>query len=888
MALPDLTGKNIQDTYQRILQVDGPNGVITDGTGSALISASFQYISASHLDLNSETLSIGGSPFHKADLDNLREGKPMVALGHQLTGKKRIPQTGDSTTVNLTSFVKVDAVVNSNDTDTFMLNDVDNQIEFITAGTGSLLLDGGRGLIRVGHPNFATFYYGGHTFVGDTNTLGNITASGDISSSGTIHAITFSGDGSNLTGIEQTDISALNTFTSSIQTDISTLTAATSSYNTSTANVTLDTSTVVVGDVTSQVISSTQIVDTTPTSSNGIFYNYTLDRLTSPSSSVGSRAGNLAIISDGINSNISDYTVTAIGGGDDPYFTTNVSKSNTQLTLNNGAGYHFRASKQHFVAPTSKVIIPDPDTATPLLDTYTGAAAAYSLRKLRTAYTGSVIRIRRASDNTETDIGFDVNNNLDTTAISIFCGSSNGFVEIWYDQSGNANNAVQETQDSQPKIYDGSAVITENGKPALDFDGTMGLAVNLTATFTNIGIWSVHAGTDGSMFGSYPGSSPRHFVGHSMQSGFYRSRIRNTAKAMRTVDVGATSDTQVLQHMHYDQSNLGVSIDGETLQTITSTIGDIATSTNGFVIGGTPDNLSLNGSLQELLVWNADQSSNRTSIETNINNHYSIYDTGLLVDYPGAVAAYSVRQLTTAATASMNIRRDSNQGELVIGFTSNGDLDTGSIETFCTGTECYVDTWYDQSGNGNDAVQGSKPNQPLIYISGSVFTKNNIAAVDFSRGTPNEPAYNDYKKKIIKFTLPSTIAQPTTYTMVHDYKDGPSYGRIFGGTNQQMLQSLIVAGGYLGTPSPKNIYQVNSIIFSGSNSIRRVNNSQVTLGNPGSGSISGDVYIGGSGNSANYWGSGSFQEFIFWPSNQSTLGNISAIETNTNSYFNIY
>ena len=59
MALPDLTGQNIQDTYQRVLQTDG--GVITDGTGSALISASFQYISASHLDLNSSSLKIGGT-----------------------------------------------------------------------------------------------------------------------------------------------------------------------------------------------------------------------------------------------------------------------------------------------------------------------------------------------------------------------------------------------------------------------------------------------------------------------------------------------------------------------------------------------------------------------------------------------------------------------------------------------------------------------------------------------------------------------------------------------------------------------------------------------------------------------------------------------------------
>ena len=36
MALPDLTGQNIQDTYQRVLQVSS-SGDITDGTGSLVI-----------------------------------------------------------------------------------------------------------------------------------------------------------------------------------------------------------------------------------------------------------------------------------------------------------------------------------------------------------------------------------------------------------------------------------------------------------------------------------------------------------------------------------------------------------------------------------------------------------------------------------------------------------------------------------------------------------------------------------------------------------------------------------------------------------------------------------------------------------------------------------
>jgi hypothetical protein len=86
-----------------------------------------------------------------------------------------------------------------------------------------------------------------------------------------------------------------------------------------------------------------------------------------------------------------------------------------------------------------------------LLDLYPSAAVAYSIRKLRTAYTGSAIRVRRSSDNTETDIGFS-GANLDTAALTSFCGSGNGFVTTWYDQSGNAKNATQTTAGNQPQI----------------------------------------------------------------------------------------------------------------------------------------------------------------------------------------------------------------------------------------------------------------------------------------------------------------------------------------------------------------------------------------------------------------------------------------------------
>ena len=59
-----------------------------------------------------------------------------------------------------------------------------------------------------------------------------------------------------------------------------------------------------------------------------------------------------------------------------------------------------------------------------LLDVYPNAAVAYSLRKLRSGYTGSAIRVRRNVDSLEQDFGFDSSGNLDTNGIINFFGNN--------------------------------------------------------------------------------------------------------------------------------------------------------------------------------------------------------------------------------------------------------------------------------------------------------------------------------------------------------------------------------------------------------------------------------------------------------------------------------
>ena len=110
----------------------------------------------------------------------------------------------------------------------------------------------------------------------------------------------------------------------------------------------------------------------------------------------------------------------------------------------------------------------------PVLDLLSvSAAAAYSLRLLRTAYTGAAIRVRRSSDNVEADIGFklyapELVPRLDEEALLAFTGVNSGFVAVWYDQSGSGRNSTQTTAANQPRIVNAGVMHTLNGRPTVD------------------------------------------------------------------------------------------------------------------------------------------------------------------------------------------------------------------------------------------------------------------------------------------------------------------------------------------------------------------------------------------------------------------------------------
>lgn len=122
---------------------------------------------------------------------------------------------------------------------------------------------------------------------------------------------------------------------------------------------------------------------------------------------------------------------------------------------------------------------------TPLLDTLSATArVAYSTRKLRAVYAGSAIQVARTSDATTQNIGFDANNDLDTTALATFCAATTCGVSIWYDQMGLANCA-QGAAVAQARIYGGGAVDALNSHGAPYF-GIIAANTNCLVTQSNI------------------------------------------------------------------------------------------------------------------------------------------------------------------------------------------------------------------------------------------------------------------------------------------------------------------------------------------------------------------------------------------------------------------
>ena len=463
------------------------------------------------------------------------------------------------------------------------------------------------------------------------------------------------------------------------------------------------------------------------------------------------------------------------------------------------------------------------------------AAAAYSLRKVKSDYTGNSVRIRRDDTDGEADVAFDSEGNVSNNSlVTVITGSgdtgstlydylrandpdgADAYVDTWYDQAG-SNNAVQATAGNQPKIAESGALLADglkfNGNSD-NFTITNGVSGRSIFAVTNQNIDTTGGGLTGygqdgisSLLGT-AGSDSYIFVSNN-NSGFNSYAI--------SID-GAVSDSG-----QYASNGKTLSSAGGNL----GTYGDIPSDTNSLlsIIYGSGDpanswtrlgsgitgNIFMQGSMSEVILYSSDQSANRFKIESNINNYYGLYNDAneFSANPTSAQSSVTLSNVSkTGFTATIDATSEAKQvafpfvNDLVSGddyfvsfnYTTSDSSKTVSVKPFqsaggsnasndtisatntgfyggtgdashngfdvnatatvlifqTTGTSFnftvsnlrvsriarngFVETWYDQSGNGNNATQSGASNQPrIIQNGGQIKLNNGTPSLGFAR-----------------------------------------------------------------------------------------------------------------------------------------------------------
>lgn len=269
---------------------------------------------------------------------------------------------------------------------------------------------------------------------------------------------------------------------------------------------------------------------------------------------------------------------------------------------------------------------------------------------------------------------------------------TDGHVRTWYDQSGSDNHAVQTTPANQPKIVEGGTLVADG----IDFDGsTTQLDITgfspVSLTYGAFTVASIDDNTASNLRTIFDSSDSTN-GGFAVAYGNTASKLTplwydgdDTAVNVFSGGNNLTS-SKSLYSLVIKTGASTTHVNGSLNETVTNTWTTAGSNTlSKSTIGYDQDTpgRQFNGRLQELIIYDSDQSTKRRAIEENIANHYDI-----------SLAAFS---------------RD--------------------------GT---VKTWYDQSGNTNDATQTDPTKQPKIVVNGSLVQKRNKPSIKFADDSSDE------------------------------------------------------------------------------------------------------------------------------------------------------
>lgn len=214
----------------------------------------------------------------------------------------------------------------------------------------------------------------------------------------------------------------------------------------------------------------------------------------------------------------------------------------------------------------------------------------------------------------------------------------------------------------------------------------------------------------------------------------------------------------------------------------------------------------------------------------------------------------------------------------------DGSLDTEALLNFVgAGNDGFVSKWYDQSGEGNDATQGSADTQPKIVSGGTLESLNSKPSVNFINT-------GDKMNTTSPFEVSSnfTVFNSNAYSNVNYIFGSDAYtasGLISGGTSAGIDGITAFSNpNTLAYNDEENAAQRLVVLIQNENTNLDVNSAGLV-----SATNIGSMYAETIGNRAptrSFSVRGNIQECIFFSDDKSATK--ADIETNINDYYNVY